>query len=76
MFSKVYKPKHRKIEEENTKQRKEKRERSGPFVYGYSMTVGPDGRPKVREFGNVRFPFSGKGLFTRPFISSEREPLT
>jgi HSP20 family protein len=48
----------------------------GPFVYGYSMTVGPDGRPKVREFGNVRSPFSGKGLFTKPFISSEREPLT
>ncbi len=22
----------------------------GPFVYGYSMTIGPDGKPKVREF--------------------------
>lgn len=54
----------------------EKVKEYGPFVYGYSMTVGPDGRPKVREFGNVRSPFSGKGLFTRPFISSEREPLT
>jgi HSP20 family protein len=58
----------------------------GPFVYGYSMTVGPDGRPKVREFGNVKSPFRegqsglGKGMFgttttTRPLISSEREPL-
>jgi HSP20 family protein len=47
----------------------------GPFVYGYSMTLGPDGRPKVREFGNVRSPFSSTGL-TRPLISSEREPLT
>jgi len=25
----------------------------GPFVYGYSMTMGPDGKPIVREFGNV-----------------------
>jgi HSP20 family protein len=46
----------------------------GPFIYGYSMTVGPDGKPKVREFGNVRSPFSS-GFFARPFISSEREPL-
>jgi len=47
----------------------------GPFVYGYSMTIGPDGRPKVREFGNVKSPFSSRGFFTRPLISSEREPL-
>ena len=49
----------------------------GPFVYGYSMTVGPDGRPKVREFGNVKSPLrEGQGRFgTRPLISSEREPL-
>ncbi len=26
----------------------------GPIVYGYSMTVGPDGKPHVREFGNVK----------------------
>ena len=26
----------------------------GPIVYGYSATIGPDGKPKVREFGNVR----------------------
>jgi HSP20 family protein len=51
----------------------------GPFVYGYSMTIGPDGIPKVREFGNVKSPFSSSrrgGFFTsRPLISSEREPL-
>src|SRR5918911_1790314 len=49
----------------------------GPFVYGYSMTIGPDGKPKVREFGNVK-PSSG-GVFgggmTRPEISREIEPL-
>lgn len=26
----------------------------GPFVYGYSMTVCPDGKPHVREFGNIK----------------------
>lgn len=25
----------------------------GPYYYGYSMTVGPDGKPQVREYGNV-----------------------
>src|SRR5215207_1103064 len=49
----------------------------GPFVYGYSMTIGPDGKPRVREFGNVRSPLAGFGVgaATRPLISSEREPL-
>ena len=49
----------------------------GPFVYGYSMTVGPDGKPRVREFGNIRSPLAGFGLgaSNRPLISSEREPL-
>jgi HSP20 family protein len=26
----------------------------GPIVYGYSMTIGPDGKPYVKEFGNVK----------------------
>jgi HSP20 family protein len=50
----------------------------GPFVYGYSMTIGPDGKPKVREIGNVKSPLrggDGGDSFTRPMISSEREPL-
>src|SRR5918993_11875 len=49
----------------------------GPLVYGYSMTIGPDGKPKVREFGNIRSPFSGRGgLFEQqPSLSAEREPL-
>ena len=52
----------------------------GPLVYGYSMTIGPDGKPKVREFGNVKpndqgtlLNSAGKG--SKPQISSEREPL-
>jgi len=24
----------------------------GPICYGYTMTIGPDGRPAVKEFGN------------------------
>lgn len=43
----------------------------GPIVYGYSVTVGPDGKPVVREFGNVK---SGAG---KPWkvIQDKREPL-
>jgi HSP20 family protein len=49
----------------------------GPFVYGYSMTLGPDSKPKVREFGNVKSPFTSSrgGSFTKPLISAERETL-
>ena len=27
---------------------------SGPLYYGCTMTVGPDGKPIVREYGNIR----------------------
>jgi HSP20 family protein len=27
---------------------------SGPNYYGYTMTVGPDGKPVVQEYGNVK----------------------
>lgn len=50
----------------------------GPFVYGYSMTVGPDGKPKIREFGNVK-PSLKPEAFGMPKpsldIKEEREPL-
>jgi HSP20 family protein len=48
----------------------------GPIVYGYSMTIGPDGKPRVKEFGNVKSPMSGGRGFYKPMISSEREPLS
>ncbi len=41
----------------------------GPFVYGYSVTIGPDGKPVIREFGNVQPGRLG------PQIKEEREPL-
>jgi HSP20 family protein len=50
----------------------------GPFVYGYSMTVGPDGKPKIREFGNIK-PSRKPEAFglTKPTldVKEEREPL-
>ena len=42
----------------------------GPFVYGYSMKIGPDGKPEVREFGNVKPRRNGL-----PQVQEEREPL-
>jgi HSP20 family protein len=42
----------------------------GPFVYGYSMKIGPDGKPEIQEFGNLK-----KGLKGTPQIKEEREPL-
>lgn len=45
----------------------------GPFVYGYSVTIGPDGKPKVREFGNVK-PETRTGR-PRINIREQREPL-
>lgn len=41
----------------------------GPFVYGYSVRIGPDGKPEVQEFGNVKQGRSG------PLVKEEREPL-
>ncbi len=41
----------------------------GPYVYGFSMTIGPDGKPIIEEFGNV------KRLGSKPVLSEEREPL-
>lgn len=36
----------------------------GPFVYGYSVKIGPDGKPIIREFGNMK-----------PGLESEETPL-
>ena len=40
-----------------------------PQYYGFSISVGPDGKPVIREFGNVK----RKGL--TPNVSDEIEPL-
>ena len=64
------------VREYNTPQGGKVRE-VGPLVFGYSMTVGPDGKPRVEEFGNVkpsRRSGFGSGI-SRPEISGEMEPL-
>jgi HSP20 family protein len=45
----------------------------GPFVYRYSVTIGHDGRPRIREFGNLK-PKTQRG---RPQfnVHEQREPL-
>ena len=40
---------------------------SGPYYYGYTVTIGSDGKPIVKEYGNVR-----PGLLP---IADAREPL-
>lgn len=43
---------------------------SQPYFYGYQITVGADGKPHIREFGNVRP--SQKGLIEQNEV---RQPL-
>src|SRR5438445_13180021 len=40
-----------------------------PVVYGFSMSVGEDGKPVISEFGNVEPTSRG------PLVKEEREPL-
>jgi HSP20 family protein len=47
------------------------------------MTIGPDGRPRVKEFGNARSLFgprgvsgSGASAIGKPLIAGEIEPLS
>ena len=47
------------------------RKEIGPIVYGYSVTIGSDGKPVVREFGNVR---KSTGTPWKE-IQDKREPL-
>lgn len=46
------------------------RKEIGPIVYGYSMTIGPDGKPMIREFGNVK-----RGSDPLKGVTDTREPL-
>jgi len=63
-----------KIPKEYVKERKMSDGRTvkelGPFVYGYSMKIGTDGKPEIQEFGNIK-----KGLKGAPQVKEEREPL-
>jgi len=43
-----------------------------PYVHGFKVQLGPDGKPRIEDFGN-RSTKSPDGV---PTISDEREPLT
>ena len=62
------------VNSEGTKVRK-----IGPIVYGYSMTIGPEGKPVIREFSNVQrghlYGLHADVRPTRPEIGEEREPM-
>jgi HSP20 family protein len=59
----------------------EKVRKIGPIVYGYSVVVGPDGKPRITEFGNVKQGThigskEGTGNIRRGRqLTAEREPL-
>ena len=46
-------------------------EKGGPFVYGWSFRIGPDGVPHFEEFGNVKGLVSG----AKEGLPVGREPL-
>jgi len=43
----------------------------GPFVYGYSVTIGPEGKPVIRQFGNMKNSEIKSGIG----VNEVREPL-
>ncbi len=44
--------------------------RIGPYYYGVRITIGPDGIPRIEEFGNIK-----RGPGGKPKISDTVEPL-
>ena len=40
-----------------------------PIVFGVNMRVGPDGKPVIQQFGNVKTTIKG------PMVTDKREPL-
>jgi HSP20 family protein len=79
MISKAFKEYQEKIPKELIKEKKLPEggitRELGPVVYGYSVTVGPDGKPVIREFGNLKPSQHRPGLTPKIDIKSEREPL-
>jgi HSP20 family protein len=40
----------------------------GPYYYGYTMTIGPDGKPVVKEYGNVKPALLPTSDIREPFV--------
>lgn len=51
-------------------------EEYGPYVYGFSMRLGPDGKPRIEEFGNTKPPKRLESGKDQEIEVAEREPLT
>ncbi len=46
----------------------------GPYVYGFSTTTGPNGKPIIKEFGNIK-PNRRRSKAQIREIKTETEPL-
>ena len=47
------------------------KDKLGPIMYGFNLNIGPDGKPTIDSFGNIKAkPYSGK-----PQVKKTREPL-
>ena len=80
MMEEMLKEKFREIPEDAVRERKlpdgQIIREFGPYVYGYSMIVGPDGKPLIREFGNVNPSLkAGPSGRQKLEVKDEREPL-
>lgn len=42
----------------------------GPFYYGYTMTIGPDGKPIIKEYGNVKSGLLPTSDTRQPFVDT------
>ena len=43
---------------------------NGPYYYGYTMTVGPDGKPIVKEYGNVKSELTANSDIREPIVDT------
>ena len=70
----VFKEVEREVPEDLIKEKKESKKGTkemGPVVYGYSINIGPDGKPVIRQFGNVKSSDTKPGFD----VKDVREPL-
>jgi len=40
----------------------------GPYYYGYTLTIGPNGKPQLYEYGNTRPQIAKMGDVREPFV--------
>jgi len=62
------------FEPSSSKRRDKRITKIGPYVYGFSMTTGPDGKPIIKEYGNIK-PNRRHSKAQIREIKEEKEPL-